>query len=220
MEETDDTHPTGRPASDAADDARAPSPAASDDGLERRKARRLTSSEWRVLIERHSQRLRTYVRLQAGTALRAREPVEDLVQSIVRELLTDADEFDYDGEAAFKSYMYTVARNKIVSKRRYHDAAMRTNGRAMQLSDAVWDLPERDRGSLDGTPSRCAEHSEDVERLKASFASLDEEDRRILFMRRILDVPAAEIARELGIAESTVRWRLSTVLIRLASEMG
>jgi RNA polymerase sigma factor (sigma-70 family) len=164
--------------------------------------------------------LRAYVRLQAGPSLRAREPVDDLVQSIVRELLTDGDEFAYSGDAAFKSYMYTVAHNKIVSKKRYHDAAMRKTEREVHLSDAVWELPERDAGSLGGSPSRCVERVEDLERLQACFAALEEEDRKILFMRRIFDIPTAEIARELGLAESTVRWRLGAIMTELASRLG
>jgi RNA polymerase sigma factor (sigma-70 family) len=185
-----------------------------------RNAHRLTPDEWRTLIEQHTARLRSYVRLQASPALRAKEPVDDLVQSIVRELLTDGNEFDYDGEAAFRSYMYTVAHNKIVNKRRYHDAAMRRTEREVHLSDAMWEVPAREVGSLSGTPSRCVERAEDLERLNASIAALDEEDRKILFMRRIFDIPTSEIARELGLAESTIRWRLSTILTELASKLG
>jgi RNA polymerase sigma factor (sigma-70 family) len=116
--------------------------------------------------------------------------------------------------------MYAVARNKIVSKQRYHAAANRESARVKQLSDSLWELPERDRGSIDGSPSRCAEHREDIEQLRLAFDALDEQDRRILLMRRIFDIPTPDIARELGIAESTVRWRLSVILTKLASEMG
>lgn len=184
------------------------------------RSRKVTSSQWRGLIERHVPMLRTYVRLQAGTDLRSKEPVDDLVQSIVRELLTDEGEFDYAGDAAFRSYMCTVAHHTIVSKKRYHDAAMRGSEREVHLSDALWELPERDAGSLGGSPSRCVERAEDLERLQASFTALDEEDRRILSMRRIFDIPVSEIARELGLAESTVRWRLGVILTELASRMG
>jgi len=179
-----------------------------------------STPEWRSMLERNAPKLRTYVRLQASAALRTREPVEDLVQSIVRELLTDGESAALQGEPAFRSYMYAVAHNKIVSKQRYHDAAIRASDRVKHLSDAMWELPERDRGSLDGSPSRCAEHSEDVERLRASFAALDEDDRRLLFMRRIFDIPTAEIAREMCLAESTVRWRLSAIMTKLATELG
>jgi RNA polymerase sigma factor (sigma-70 family) len=191
-----------------------------DTNQEDPRPRTLTRSQWRELIERHAPRLRAYVRLQASPSLRAKEPVDDLVQSVVRELLTGGEEFTYAGEAAFKSYMYTVAQHTIVSKRRYHEAAMRGTEREVHLSDALWELPERDRGSIAGSPSRCVEHAEDLDRLRAAFAALNEDDRRILTMRRIFDIPAAEIARELGLAESTVRWRLSVILTDLASKMG
>jgi RNA polymerase sigma factor (sigma-70 family) len=63
-------------------------------------------------------------------------------------------------------------------------------------------------------------HVEDLERLQLAFDELDEEDRQILSMRRIFDIPTPEIAAELGLAESTVRWRLATIMAKMSSKMG
>ena len=38
-------------------------------------------------------------------------------------------------------------------------------------------------------------------------------------LRRIFDVPTPEIAEMVGLAESTVRWRLARAMTRLASEL-
>jgi RNA polymerase sigma factor (sigma-70 family) len=182
------------------------------------------NAAWRALVERHVPLLKRYVRLQASPHLRAREPVDDLVQSIVRELLADepADvaSLASGGDASFKSYMYAAAQHKIVSKHRYHDAAMRRAEREVHLSDSLWELPERGDGSRVASPSVCVERTEDVERLHAAIEALPDDDRRILVLRRIFDVSTAEIARELGLSESAVRWRLGSILTELASKLN
>ncbi len=181
--------------------------------------RRLTRDELEVLVARHLASLRHYVRLQTGAFLRAREPVPDIVQSTVRELIESADGFVYSGDIAFRRYLYTLATNKIVSKNRYHQAKRRSPEREAHLSRAIWDLPYAADSQLSPSPSRHAERNEDLARLQAAFASLDEDDRQILTMRRIFDIPTAEIVVALGLAESTVRWRLSRILAQLAQRL-
>jgi RNA polymerase sigma factor (sigma-70 family) len=182
--------------------------------------RRLTREELEALVARHLGALRHYVRLQTGPTLRAREPIPDIVQSTVREFVESADDFLYSGDVAFRSYLYTLATNKIVSKHRYHQAKRRSPEREELVSRALWNLPNATDSQLSPSPSRHAERNEDLERLQRAFATLDEEDRRILTMRRIFDIPTADIARELGLAESTVRWRLARIQTQLAQRMG
>ncbi len=55
--------------------------------------------------------------------------------------------------------------------------------------------------------------------MREAFCTLEPEDQQILSMRRIFDVPASEIAQQLGIAESTVRWRLGVIQAELASRL-
>lgn len=172
------------------------------------------------LIERHLAVLRYYVRLRAGPLLRSKEPVSDIVQSALREIIEAGPTFVYTGDGAFRRWIHRVATNKIISKNRYHLAAMRNAAREEALASRVWDVPQPSGSIENQSPSRHAVHAEDLERLQAAFEELDEEDRQILSMRRIFDIPTQQIAEELGLAESTVRWRLSTIMARLASRMG
>jgi len=72
----------------------------------------------------------------------------------------------------------------------------------------------------DRTPARRhVVHAEELERLQRALDGLDDEDREIVCLRRIFDVPAAEIAEITGLAESTVRWRLAQAMTKLASEL-
>jgi RNA polymerase sigma factor (sigma-70 family) len=56
--------------------------------------------------------------------------------------------------------------------------------------------------------------------LRAAIEELDEEDRQILVLRKLLDVPPSVVATELGLAESTIRWRLARTLAELAARLG
>jgi RNA polymerase sigma factor (sigma-70 family) len=180
----------------------------------------LDRRELDALIERHLSVLRYYVRLRCGPLLRSKEPVSDIVQSALREIIEEAGTFTYTGDAAFRRWIHRIATNKIISKNRYYLASMRNAAREEALESRVWEVPQPGGSSPDHSPSRHAQQAEDLERLQVAFDALDEEDREILSMRRIFDIPASEIAPELGMAESTVRWRLSTIMAQLASRLG
>lgn len=182
--------------------------------------RALARPELDALIERHLAVLRYYVRLRAGPLLRSKEPVSDIVQSALREIVEEGSRFVYTGDAAFRRWIHRIATNKIIAKNRYHLAARRNAAREESLASRVWDVAQQGDSSPDHSPSKHAVHVEDLERLQAAFDDLDEEDRQILSMRRIFDIPTAAIAEEVGLAESTVRWRLATIMAKLASRMG
>jgi RNA polymerase sigma factor (sigma-70 family) len=181
--------------------------------------RALTRPELEELLLRHLAPLRSYVRLRSSPALRQLEPPSDVLQSALREIVARAETFRFTTDAAFRRWILTIALHKIVSKTRYHGAARRTSGRSEQLASRLWEVPARDEGSHAGTPSRHASHAEDLERLQAALDRLDDEDREIVCLRRIFDVSTAEIAEMVGLAESTVRWRLAQAMTKLASDL-
>jgi RNA polymerase sigma-70 factor (ECF subfamily) len=183
------------------------------------EGRVLGRAELEELLKRHLTPLRTYVRLRSGAALRRVEPPSDVLQSALREIVARSSDFRFTTDAAFRRWILTIALHKIVSKTRYHAAARRTSGRQEDLASGVWDLPARDDGSQAGTPSRHAARAEDLARLQTALDALDDEDREIVVLRRIFDVPTSEIAQITGLAESTVRWRLAQALTKLASDL-
>jgi RNA polymerase sigma factor (sigma-70 family) len=185
-----------------------------------REPRALERAELDALIERHLAVLRYYVRLRAGPLLRSKEPVSDIVQSALREIVEAGPGFVYTNDAAFRRWIHRIATNKIISKSRYHLALRRNAAREENLASRVWDVAQPGDSSPDHSPSKHAVHVEDLERLQLAFDELDEEDRQILSMRRIFDIPTPEIAAELGLAESTVRWRLATIMAKMSSKMG
>ena len=169
-------------------------------------------------IERHLPDLRRYVRAQAGDFLLARESAADLIQSACREVLAGAGRLEWQGDLAFKRYLYTTALRKIIDRKRYWlrdkrrsagevrmDTHTALNGTADQRSGATW------------SPSGAAIREEDLDALRDALERLPDEQRELIAMRRIRGLETDEIAAELGITENAVRSRLSRALARLAA---
>jgi RNA polymerase sigma factor (sigma-70 family) len=173
----------------------------------------LRADELRPLLERHLALLRAHVRDKAGAGLLSREPLSDLVQSVALEVLLDADHESFDDEAAFRRWVWRVATNKILEKHRRWSAAKRSACRESSLDpDLAFDSSE--------APDARAERAEELGALAAALEQLDDDLREVLLLRRVFDVPPPVVAAELGIAESTVRWRTAQALARLAAKLG
>jgi RNA polymerase sigma-70 factor (ECF subfamily) len=167
------------------------------------------------LVEQHIRSLRRYVRLRAGPLVRAKEPVSDLVQSVLREACA-TDGLERADENAFRGWLYKVATHKIISKNRYYGAERRSPAREEPASRSAAGAGQ----AAELSPSEQAERAEELARLAQALDELDDVDREILLLRRIFDVPTAEIATRTGLAESTVRGRLGRIMTELATRLA
>ena len=168
------------------------------------------------LVESHLESLRAFLRLKAGPGLLARESVSDLVQSVCREILEDADQFQHGGLEGFRKWLFTRALRKIAERHRHHLAQKRDVRREQEAPrESAW------QAACDafGTPSQHAIANESQERLDAAFRELSSEQQDIVMMARFLGMSHAEIAEETGKSEVAVRKVLSRALARLATEI-
>ncbi|HEV8112136.1 MAG TPA: sigma-70 family RNA polymerase sigma factor [Planctomycetota bacterium] len=174
-----------------------------------------TRREFGLRIEQHIGLLRSYVHAKAGRVVKSREPLSDLVQSVVREACA-ARSPELDDDASFRSWLCTIAAHKIISKNRYYAAERRDASRETTGPDGANEIPGRE----DASPSVLAERGEELDRLRRALDELDPVDREILILRRIFDVPTAEIASRTSLAPSTVRGRLARVMTELACRLA
>ncbi len=170
-------------------------------------------------LARNLPALRSYVRLRAGRELREREPLSDLVQSAAREMLDEAAPPQFADDAEFRRWMHGVVLHKILSKSRFHGAGKRDPRRVAGGASALGAASAPDRSSIPASPSAHAERAEDLRRLQGALDELDETDRELICLRHCFDVPSPEIARRLGMPESTVRWRLARALTHVAARI-
>jgi len=168
------------------------------------------------LIGRHLSAVRAFVRLNAGPRLRQREAQSDLVQSVCREILENLGRLEWQGEAAFRAWLFQTARSKIVDRARYWGTRKRAAEREVRLDR------DESASSLLGsyatfcTPSQEAILHEEQERIERAFAKLSPSHRRVVTLARIAGLPHKEIAEQLGMKENAVRQLLFRALAHLA----
>lgn len=173
------------------------------------------------LLRAHLDDLRAFVRLRSDVRLRLRESESDLVQSICREVLTDLSGFEYRDAPSFRSWLFTLALNKVREKGRFHGAERRAAHHEERSLDAP--APEhvaREPAGAEFTPSQHAAGREAEERFEAAFDRLSEGHREVILLSRVLRLPHAEIARRMDRSEVAVRSLLSRALVTLSGELG
>ena len=169
------------------------------------------------LLVRHLPALRAYVRLQAGEAIRMKESISDLAQSVCREVLEDLDRFDYRGEAAFKHWLFTKAMHKIRDRVKFYNAAKRKVGREIDRAGADdQDVSYADQYADLVTPSRIVGGREALAQVEKLCDELPEDHREVIVLSRIVGLSHAEIGERMGRSESAARQLLHRALVRLS----
>ena len=168
------------------------------------------------LLQNHLPGLRAYVRMKAGAQLLALESSSDIAQSVCRDVLQNVDRFRYDGEGAFRKWLFTTAMRKIADRYEYYRADKRDIRREDSTGgdDAVL---EACRGFY--TPSRQAAAREELARLEAAMRGLDDEKREVVLLSRVVGLSHEAIAHELGKTAVAVRKILSRALAELADQL-
>lgn len=178
--------------------------------------RRAGSGDERALDELvllHLPALRAYVRLNVPPDVRALESCSDLVQSVCREVL-QVYRFEYRGPAAFRAWLCQWALNKIRDRAKYWRAQKRNAAEQVQLDSSLQHLVELYSSVL--SPSTAAIGREHVALLEQAFDRLSDEDRELIALCRIHDLPRVVVAERLGKSVEAVRMQLSRALARLA----
>lgn len=166
------------------------------------------------LLARHLDTLRCFVRIHVSPPLREREQDSDIVQSVCAELLAHPARFEYQGEAAFRSWLYRAVLDRVRHKMRFHGADKRASDRE--------EPPGPDgTGPLDSyaqmvTPSRIAMNREMQQALERAIDDLPEAQREVLVRARLLQMDHDAIGAELGISPANSRQLLHRAIARLA----
>ncbi|MEZ5966752.1 MAG: RNA polymerase sigma factor [Planctomycetota bacterium] len=168
------------------------------------------------LLLAHLQQLRAFVRLQSGRAVRQRESCSDLVQSVCREVLRDLADVQCRDEVAFRDWLYTVAKHKILHRVAYYAAQKRDARKEVAAARS----DEDDRELLHAyaritTPSHDVSMREEVRRIEDAMDGLSDEERDIIVQARLLGHTHAQLAAELGKSEVAVRKMLSRARAKL-----
>lgn len=190
--------------------------AAPDDDQSRELVLRASQGEplpLEQLLERYLPRLRAFVRAEIDAQQRLGESAADLVQSTCRELLQAGPDFTWQGEARFRSWLFTAARNKIRMRLRHQRTLKRQHVR-----DADADVDRLvDPVAAAHSPSREAIGHEANQTMQRALDSLLPDQREVIALARLAGLPIPEVARLMERSENAVRTLLSRSLVALAA---
>jgi RNA polymerase sigma-70 factor (ECF subfamily) len=127
---------------------------------------------------------------------------EDLASEVFFKALRALDRFDERNPAAFRGWLFTIARNLI----RDHYRAQKP---VVELQDVF--------ASNSPSAERLADLGLDTVRLHAALQELDDTEREIIRLRVWDDLPHAEIAALLDMSEGAVKVRFGRTLKKLAT---
>ena len=174
----------------------------------------------RELVAHYAPGLHAFVRLRLGQGLRGRESSSDIAQSACREVLEKADDFRFDGEDAFRRWLYTEARRKIADKHAFHRAGVRDVDRELPNEDVDNDNERLQRVYAQlCTPSQHAIARERMAAFERAFATLPEDYREVILLSRVLGLSSEDVASEMDRSVSSVRNLLYRAMNRLAAEV-
>jgi len=165
------------------------------------------------LLAAHRSRLTGFVRQEAKGLLRY-ESEDDLVQGIHMHALSVAGRFQYRSEKEFIAWLFTLARQHLVDRRRYFSAARRDGGHVLRVTvaGAAATQPRGVDPSAQMTgPGTLADRREQLELAARVVALLSDRDRKLIhWMSESL--PLEEAARRLDLTyEAAKRARLRAI---------
>jgi RNA polymerase sigma-70 factor (ECF subfamily) len=159
---------------------------------------------FQALYERHHRALFTFLIRYLG----ARRLAEDLLQETF--LRVFARRAEYHPTAAFRSWLFTIARNLVIDHSRRANATPDTN---------TEDTLEMVAAS-DPSPLAQAEAQELVTRFDAAIGRLPPSQRDVLLLSRFAGLSHEEVARVTGGSPGAVRVTLHRALRRLRDRLG
>ena len=165
------------------------------------------------LIDEHLEELRAFVRARSQSLPLRWESSSDIVQSVCREVLSNAEAFRYPEQNAFRRWLFKTAERKIGHRRDYYGAEKR---------DVRRDAALEDLGALRAegpSPSRDAIAREEMERVERAFRALPEHYREVIYQARVLGRSREEIGNETGRAPAAVGNLLFRALAALAEKL-
>jgi RNA polymerase sigma-70 factor, ECF subfamily len=161
-----------------------------------------------------------FIRARIGRQIAARESAHDIAQSVFREVLQDTDKIEWQGEAAFRNWLFMQATRKVLDRAKFHSRERRDVAREIALPEASAEA-EALLGCWTGgaTPSRHAIAREELARIEAAVGQLPEKQRDAVTMSRLLGLSYAQIADQIGCSEAAVRSLVARGLAALSSEL-
>ena len=175
-----------------------------DEGAMVERARAGDSGAFEELVRLHSEIAFRTAYLFTGSASDAEEAAQDGFVNAFRALN------GFRAGAPFRPWLLSIVANQARNRRRAAGRRVRMELRALS---AAWSEPGP------ASPEYVVEHRAGRQALLDAVEALDEEERLVVVSRYFLEHSSQEASAALGIAEGTVKSRLSRSLAKLRRKL-
>ena len=178
----------------------------SEDGLDRRLiqsvARNLDREAFAALFDRLAPRVKSFMLRKGATP----EVAEDLVQEAMISIWTKAGLYD-PAKGTVKTWVFTIARNLRIDRLRRESPMLLAN------------LEDYDAESEEPLGDEVVSRKQENDLLARALRDIPDEQREVLMLSFIEDIPQAEIAQRLGLPLGTVKSRIRLAYGRLRKSL-
>lgn len=157
------------------------------------------------LIERHSRRVREYIRMM----VKDEELADDLFQETFIKAVNVIDDGRYSENGKFLSWVLRIAHNKVIDHFR-----SRKQARELSEAEAGFDLFSTLK-LAEGNAEEQIITSELADRVRAVIDMLPDEQREVVRLRYYSELSFKEIAEQTGVSINTALGRMRYALINL-----
>jgi RNA polymerase sigma-70 factor (ECF subfamily) len=162
----------------------------------------MRSEDFERLYAEHARRLLDFLVYRVGDVATA----EDLLADTFERALTARRPFSRRGSATEKTWLYTIALNRL----RDHARRAKVEKRALERVES---------GAITTTPGSPLDAISDREALARAMAALSDEEREVIALRYGADLTVPEITKVLGISLTTAEGRVYRALRKLREAM-
>ncbi len=173
------------------------------------------------LLAQHREPLRRIIGLRLDPALAQRVDASDIVQDVLLEASRRLADYLRQPALPFHLWLRHMAQDHIIDAHRRHRQAQR---RSLDREQSLRPAALADRSSIELvaqlldhelTPASAAIRQEMQRRLEGAVASLESDDREIIWMRHYEQLSNQEVATVLGLSEAAASMRHLRALRRL-----
>lgn len=148
---------------------------------------------------------------------------DDILQDVYVEVARQIVHFEHRGEMSFVNWVLTILDHKLIDAWRAVHCKARDIDRevpaGVTTADSYWNLLDTLYAASD-TPSRVVRREEALDAVLTCIGDLTPEQRRIIHLRFLAELPVGEVARQLGKSEAAVVALTARALTALRESMN
>ncbi len=178
------------------------------------------------LFQRHSEYVKSSIRVEFGRRLQARTEADDLLQETFLQAFRSIAQYRGQSRATFRSWLSSIARHVVQSHARRHRAQKADLAREVSLA-CEFTLRGGTSvvlgGCLDGdgeTPSTVLRREERFKRLETALRSLSPDHRQVIQLLHLQGLSVKEAARRMRRSPNATSVLLFRALLKLKAAFG